>query len=206
VVVAGTSTTTGNLYLAVGPAALNCGKGYDASVPFTTLEESDFTSSTPLTVSDTVVGDPTVKGFKVCYQSFVGTFKDSRGAQAVVGFLHKCKGTTYPAPCIESAVESGGSVVTDLLVPSGDPRFHAGGTTPLVTSVTPAAAAPKAKVTVKGAFLKGATVRVGSVAVTAKGSASKISFTLPTQIPLGVVPITITTPTGSTVFRAFTVT
>jgi hypothetical protein len=194
------------MYLAVGQAALNCGKGYDASVPFTTLEESDFTSSTPLTVTDTVVGDPTVARFKVCYQSFVGTFKDSRGAQTVVGFLHKCKGTTYPAPCIESAKESGGSVVTDLLVPPGDPRFHAGGTTPLVTSVTPGAAAPRAKVTIKGAFLKGAKVRVGSVAVTAKASASKISFTLPTQIPVGVVPITVTTATGSTVFRTFTVT
>jgi hypothetical protein len=206
VVVSGASTTSGNLYLAVGPAVLNCGKGYDASVPFTTLEETDYTSSTPLTVSDTVVGDSTVKGFKVCYQSFVGTFRDSRGAQTVVGFLHKCKGTTYPAPCIESATESGGSVVTDLLVPPGDPRFHAGGTTPLVTSVTPGSGAPEAKVTIKGAFLKGATVRVGSVPVTAKASGSKISFTLPTQIPLGLVPITVTTPTGSTVFRTFTVT
>ncbi len=206
VVVSGTSTTAGNMYLAVGQAVLNCGKGYDASVPFTTLQESNYTSSAPLTVRDTVLNDPTLKHFEVCYQSFAGTFKDVHGKSKIVGFLHKCKGTTYPAPCIKSVAEVGGSVVTDLLVPPNDPRFHGGGTTPVVTSVSPASAAPKAKITIKGSFLTGAKVRVGSVAVTAKASGSKILVTVPTLVPPGLVPITVTTSTGTTVYRAFKVT
>ncbi|HEY5026320.1 MAG TPA: hypothetical protein VII76_15195 [Acidimicrobiales bacterium] len=204
--VSGSSSTSGNLFLSVGQTALNCGNGYSSLAQYTTIQESDFASSAPLTATDTVLNDPTLKRFGVCFQSFAGTFKNVHGAKVRIGLLHKCHGTAFPAPCVESTRESGGNVVAVLLVPPNDPRFHGGGTAPLVTGVSPASGAPKATVTVKGLFLKGATVKVGSVAVRAKSSASKVSFTLPGAVPAGIVPITITTPTGSIVYRTFQIT
>ncbi len=203
VAVAGSSTTAGNLFLSVGQSSLDCGNGYSSPAQFTTIQESDFASTTPLTATDTVLGDPTLKRFGVCFQSFAGPFKNVHGALVHIGLLHKCRGTKYPAPCIESTRESGGNVVAVLLVPPNDPRFHAGGTSPLVTSVSPASGGPNTAVTIRGLFLKGAKVRVGPFAVTAKASASKIVMKLPTSVSAGNFPIIVTTPTGSTVFQNF---
>jgi hypothetical protein len=206
VAVAGSSTTPGNLFLSVGQTSLNCGNGYSSVAQFTTIQESNFASTAPLTATDTVLNDPTLKHFGVCFESFAGPFKNVHGASVHVGLLHKCNGTKFPAPCIKSTKELNGNVIAVLLVPPNDPRFHGGGTVPLVTGVSPAAGAPKSVVTIKGLFLKGAMVKVGSVAVPARASGSKIVLTLPTQVPAGIVPITITTPTGSTVYRSFKIT
>jgi len=203
VAVSGSSTTPGNLFLSVVPVALKNEKGYSAPAEFTTIQESNFASTAPLTATDTVFGDPTLKGFGVCFESFAGPFKDVHGKLVHIGLAHKCHKTRFPPPCIASETELGGNVVAGLLVPPNDPRFHAGGTSPLVTSVSPASASPGARVTIRGLFLKGAKVRVGPAAVTAKSSASKIVMTLPSSVSAGLLPIIITTPTGSTIFQNF---
>jgi len=202
--VSGSSTTAGNLFLAVGSAAVDCGSGFDSLAPFTTVQDSDVMSSTPFTVTDTVLNDPTLKHFGVCFQKSTGTFTDAQGNVVSVGLLHKCKETRFPPPCIKSATELGGTVTAVLLVPPSDPRFHAGGTTRVVTSVSPASAAPGKKVTIRGLFLKGAQLLIDGVAVRGKSSNSKITFTMPSGASAGVVPIVVTTATGSTVYQAST--
>jgi len=205
VTVSGTSSTTGNLYLQVGQAAESCPLGYNTPAPFTTLQETDFASSAPLTLTDTVVGVPTTKQFGVCFQTLQGTFKDKAKQQATTGLLPNCKKRKPVAPCLQSATEAGGDVLATLLVPPNDPRFHAGGATPVAVSVSPSSGAPGAKLTISGLYLKGATVFVGSVQVPAKASAKKIKLTVP-RVTLGIVPITITTATGTTVIQSFRVT
>ena len=101
----------------------------------------------------------------------------------------------------------GGAVIATLSIPPNDPRFHGGGPAPEVTSITPSVALPGHTVVIKGLNLKKATVKVGSKAAVAKAKATSITVTIPTGIPSGLVPITITTPTGgSTVYRNFATT
>jgi hypothetical protein len=61
--------------------------------------------------------------------------------------------------------EASENVVAKLVLSTGEPRFHVGGETPLVTSFSPTSAAPGKKVTVTGAKLSQVT-KVSAIAVT----------------------------------------
>jgi hypothetical protein len=198
-VVTGSSTSPGNMYLEVGQSTLNCGKGRNAAGAVTTLQEGNFSSSAPLTITDTVAGLTTAQHFGVCFQTLTGTFLDSSGHQVTTGLLRHCRGTTPTVPCLKSATEVGGSVVSVFLVPPNDPRYHPGGLQPVVKSVSPGSGAPGVTVTIKGSYLTGAQVRVGQFAVAARVSKSKIVLTMPSTLPAETLPITISTPSGTTV-------
>jgi hypothetical protein len=205
VTVTGTSSTNAQIFLQVGQAAVSgCPPGYNTTAPFTTLQEGTFTSSAPLTVDDDVP-DPTIKHFGVCFETLGGqTFTDAQRQSVQTGLLPKCKRSRPVAPCIESAHEVLGSVDTTLLVPANDPRFHGGGPSPVVMSVSPAAAGPQGVITITGLYLAKAKVTFGTVAAKAKASASKIVVTVP-SVAAGGVPITITTATGSIIIHTFKV-
>jgi IPT/TIG domain len=129
----------------------------------TTVEDTGLKSGTSVTVTDTVRNLPSKKGVLICYQPV-------EPSPPPATLLPKCHGKHFVAACVKSltevksVTEDTGSVVATLMLPAGDPRFHIGGVTPVVTSVRPTAPKAGKKLTIKGANLSEVTaVTVGGV-------------------------------------------
>ena len=189
-------TTTATISLSVATQVLSC-PGFGYSAPVATLTDTGLKSGTALLVTDTVIGLPSPKGVLICYQP-------SGPNPPAPTFLKKCHGKK-PVACYKSFKESGGNVVATLQLPTGDPRFHVGAEVPVVTSVSPAAAAPGKKLTVKGANLSEVThVTVGGVSARiTKTAPTKVIVTVPPGAKSGVVRVTSLAGTASSpiVFR-----
>ena len=166
------SSSTATITVAVATQVLSCANfSYAAQV--TTLTDSGLVG-TSVSVIDTVKGLPSKKGIVICYQPV-----DSSPPPPV--FLAQCHGSHFVPPCLKSVKEVAGSVVAVLELPPGDPRFHIGGETPLVTSIKPTSAAPGKKLTIKGVNLSEVT------GVTIGGVAAHITKTAPTKVKV-IVP------------------
>ena len=110
-VASGSSGTDSNASISlVAPSQdtlMSCGGAYDYDAPVWTLSTSGFVSTTPLTVSETVQGEPSTAGVKVCYEALTSS---------TPMFLRQCASTPV-APCLESLTESMGSVTANSLRP-----------------------------------------------------------------------------------------
>jgi hypothetical protein len=78
--------------------------------------------------------------------------------------------------CYKSVTEASGSVLAKLVLPAGDPRFHVGGETPRVTSVSPTSVKAGKKLTIKGVNLSEVT------GVTIGGITARILKAAPTSV------------------------
>jgi hypothetical protein len=134
-----------------------------------TLQDTGLKIGTSVSVTDTVKGLPSKKGVFICYQPVEASPLAPR-------FLGKCHGKHFVVACYKSVSELSGSVVAKLLLPAGDPRFHIGGETPLVTSVSPTSPKAGKKLTIKGLNLSEVT------GVTIGGVAARILKTAPTSV------------------------
>ncbi|MGA2521317.1 MAG: choice-of-anchor Q domain-containing protein [Acidimicrobiales bacterium] len=183
-VTATAGTTTAAVVITVAPAVLNCGSGSTSVAPVSTLTDSHLPTGSDLTVVDTVAHLPSVKGVAICYQPITVP-------PTAPGFLRKCHGAHFVAPCYKSLAEVGGSVVATLEVPSGDPRFHVGAATPSVTSYSPASAKPGHKLTIKGENLSEITgVTIDKVpAIITKTAPTSVTVTVPAGAKSGVVVV-----------------
>ena len=198
VVATGTSSTTGTMTVSQAQAVLDCGPAYDHVAPINTLSETNFTSSSPITVVDVVGQLPSAKGVKVCFQPLGATPPAPR-------FLTKCK-TVAVAPCYRSIHEVDGSAVATLLVPANDPRFWTDGGTPTLTTFTPSAGVVGAEVTVKGKHMSEVqTVLFGSTSATiTKRTTKAVTVHVPDGATSG--PITVVSSAGQAVSsQSFTV-
>ncbi len=176
-------SSTASISLSVATQVLSC-PGFGYSAPVATLTDTGLKSGTAVLVTDTVKGLPSQKGVVICYQP-VGP-----NSPAPV-FLKKCHGKKAVA-CYKSFTEVGGNVVAKLQVPAGDPRFHVGAEVPVVTGVSPTAAAPGKKLTIKGVNLSEIThVTIGGVSARiTKTAPTKVTVTVPTGAKSGVVRVT----------------
>ena len=88
--------------------------------------------------------------------------------------------------------EMAGSVVATLELPVGDPRFHVGGETPMVTGISPTSAKPGKKLTIKGTNLSEVTgVTIGGVtAHIIKTAPTHVKVLVPAGASNGVVRVT----------------
>jgi len=173
-----------SITLLVAPAVLSC-QDFDYEAPVVTLTDTGLQAGTPVIVTDTVDGLPSKKGVVICFQSL----GDSPPPPS---FLKKCHGKAFVGACIKSITESGGNVVAQLELPAGDPRYHIGGETPEVTSVSPTSAKPGKKLTIKGANLSEVTgVTIGGVpANITKAAPTKVSVIVPAGARGGTVVVT----------------
>jgi hypothetical protein len=183
-VTATAGTTTAAVVITVAPEALNCGSRFNSVGSVTTLTDGNIKTGSDLTVIDTVADLPSKTGVAVCYQPVTVP-------PTPPGFLAKCHGAHFVAPCYKSLTEMGGSVVATLEVPAGDPRFHIGSETPSVTSVSPASAKPGKPLTIKGENLSEVTgVTIGGVpARITKTAPTSVKVTVPAGAKAGVVVV-----------------
>ncbi len=190
----GTSGESGaaSMSLAVNTGLMSCGAHYDYLTPVSALSTTGFNSDEALTVTDTVAGEPSTKGVKVCFE--VNGSSTNR-------FLGDCAATPVP-PCLESLKESGDSVVATFLSPANDPRFWTGGPTMVVKKFSPTQGAPGTKVTIKGKNLSGATsVVIGGVqAPIHSASSGKVVVIVPSTAVTG--SITLVANSGDVVSKA----
>ncbi len=190
-VTATAGTTTAAVVITVAPQVLNCGSGSNNVAAVSTLTDSHLPTGSDLTVVDTVAHLPSVKGVAICYQPITVP-------PTAPGFLRKCHGAHFVAPCYKSLTESGGSVVATLEVPAGDPRFHVGAPTPSVTSYSPASVKPGHTLTIKGANLSeitGVTID-GLPAAIIKTAPTSVSVTVPARAKSGVVVVSSSAGVG----------
>jgi hypothetical protein len=171
--------------LTVAPQALNCGPGFKYVAPVVTLTDTQLVTGSYLTVTDTVDGLPSAKGVVICFQSL------GESPPPLPSFLAKCHGKKFVGACVKSITESDGNVVATLELPVGDPRYHIGGETPEVTSVSPASAKPGKKLTIKGANLSEVTgVTIGGIpASITKAAPTHVSVIVPQGTTGGVVVV-----------------
>jgi hypothetical protein len=174
VAVAGTKplSTSAKIIVSVAPAVLSC-QSFSYLAPVTTLTDTGLTPGTSVAVTDTVHNLPSKKGIVICYQPLEAT-------PPPPVFLAKCHGAHFVAPCYKSVAEVSDSVVAQLELPAGDPRFHIGGETPSVTSYSPATARPGHPLTIKGENLSEVT------GVTIGGVSARITKTAPTSVKVTV--------------------
>jgi len=106
-------------------------------------------------------------------------------------FLAKCHGSHFVGACYKSVAETAGSVVAKLELPAGDPRYHVGGETPDVTSISPASPRPGKKLTIKGENLSEVTgVTIGGIPATiTKAAPTHVSVIVPQGTTGGVVVV-----------------
>jgi hypothetical protein len=150
---------------------MSCGGRYDYDAPVWTMSTSGFVSTTPVTVSETVQGEPSVTGVKVCYEALTSSTPK---------FLRHCAATPV-APCLQSLAESMDSVTALFYAPPNDPRFWTGNATVTLGSFSPSRGAPGSKVTIKGKNLKAvnAVVIAGLSAQIDTETNAKLKVTIP---------------------------
>jgi hypothetical protein len=191
-------TPPGSLSLVVNTATLSCGARYDYLAPVSTLSTSGFAASAVVTVTDIVAGLPTTTGVKVCFEA--------TGAPSAA-FLPTCAAGSPTPPCVQSLVESGGSVDATFLVPANDPRFWTGTASVTVKKFSPTRGAPGTPVTIKGKNLtQVAAVVIGGVQATIRSATSgKLVAVVPSTAVTG--SITLVSNSGDVIAKApFTVT
>lgn len=172
-----------SMSLVVNTGSESCGAHYDYLTPLSVLSTTGFASGQAVTVTDTVAGEPSTKGVKVCFEVTGSPHS---------GFLAKCHATPTP-PCLESRVETGGSVVATFLSPANDPRFWTGASTVVLKTFSPTEGPPGTEVTIKGKNLTGATSVVigGVVAPFQRGAtSSKLVVTVPQGAGTGKLTVT----------------
>jgi hypothetical protein len=199
VVVTGTSSTSGSVTIAQAQAILNCGAHYRYLAPINTVSETNFTTTSPLTVVDVLGQMPSATGLKVCYQPL-------GSSPPPPSFLKRCT-HKIPAPCITSIAEVDGTAVATLQVPANDPRFWTTGGLPIAKKLVPSSGPVGTTVTLKGSDLSEAlSVTVGSTPAKIKSlSPTKLKFVVPSGAQSG--PVTVMSSAGdSTTSQTFTVT
>jgi hypothetical protein len=189
------SMSSATMSLVVNTDTLSCGSAYNYPTAVSTLSTTGFAAHVFVTVTETVGNEPSTKGVKVCFQ----------GPGPKAAFLKPCK--SKPTACVQSLMESSGSVVATFKVPASDPRFWTGGATLQLKSFSPTKAPPGAHVTIKGKNLTEvkAVVIGGAQATITKASSTKLTVTVPNGARTG--PITVTADSGRAVSQIpFTVT
>jgi hypothetical protein len=180
----GSSGTAGaaSMSLVANTAVLSCGAHYDYLTPVATLATPGFASGQVVTVTDTVGGEPSTRGVKVCFQA---------AGSSTNHLLRRCQPSNPVAPCLQSLAEGGGAVVATFLSPANDPRFWSGTAPAVVHSVTPASGAPGTRVTIKGKNLSqvSAVVIGGAAAAVSAAHATKLVFTVPAQAVTGSITL-----------------
>ncbi len=166
-------SASASIKLVVAPAVLSC-QNFSYLAPVATLTDTGLQAGSSVLVTDTVKGLPSKKGVVICYQPV-------QASPPPPVFLAKCHGAHFVAPCYKSVAEVSGSVVAQLELPAGDPRFHIGGETPSVTSYSPASPKPGKTLTIKGQNLSEVT------GVTIGGLTARIAKTAPTSVKV-IVP------------------
>jgi hypothetical protein len=197
----GTSTSGPSTTLVVNTDTLSCGASkthdYDYSTAVSTLTATDFPTGAALTVTETVANEPTTTGVKVCY----APTSDTRGT-----FLRHCRASMH-APCLESLVESSGSVVATFLTPATDPRFWTGEAATDLKNFAPTKGAPGSTLTITGKNLSAVVaVVVGGAQATISSASTdtKLKVTVPQGARTGL--ITVTSASGEAVSaKPFTV-
>jgi len=177
------SNAAASITLEVTPELLSCPNvSYPAFIA--TLTDTGLTAGSSVQVTDTVKGLPSKKGVVICYQP-VGP------SPPTPIFLKKCH-RRFVAACYKSVTEVAGSVVAQLELTAGDPRFHVGGATPQVTAVSPASARPGKKLTIKGTNLSEVTgVTIGGISARiTKTAPTKVTVVVPAGAHSGVVAVT----------------
>ena len=189
-------STTASITVSVATQVLSC-PNFNYPAPVATLVDTGLQTGTTVAIVDTVKGLPNKKGVVICYQP-------GGSPPPAPVFLTKCHGKK-PVACYKSLSEEGGNVVAVLQVPAGDPRFHVGAEVPVVSSISPAAAAPGKKLKILGANLSEVTgVTIGGVAVQRfKAAPTKVTATVPPGARSGVVRVTSVAGASSslTVFK-----
>jgi hypothetical protein len=183
----GVSTTNTTLTLSDAVTSLDCGKKYDYPTTVSTLEESNFTSTSGLSIQVTQAHEATTKGVKVCYQQAIPS-------PPPPALLKKCS-NHIPAPCYVSIAESSGSVMASLKVPAGDPRFWVGDGALGLKSFSPTSGPTGTTVTIKGKALGavtgvtfGGTQAVGTN-LRISSSGTSLTVTVPSNALSGAVQI-----------------
>ena len=179
-------STTASITVSVATGVLLC-PNFSYSAPVATLTDTGLKAGTTVSIVDTVKGLPNKKGVVICYQP---------QGSATSLFLKKCHGKK-PVACYKSVTASvtasgGHVVVVTLQVPAGDPRFHVGAEVPVVKSISPVAAAPGKRLTIKGSNLSEVTgVTIGGVAAhIVKAAPTKVTVTVSSGARSGVVRVT----------------
>jgi hypothetical protein len=197
----GSSSSGATTTLVVNTATVSCGASkthdYDYLTAVSTLSDTDFPAGAALTVTETVGNEPSTTGVRVCYAA----------ASSTTGvILHHCRSSMH-APCLESLVESSGSVVATFLSPATDPRFWTGEAAADVTGFSPTKGAPGSTVTIKGKNLSGAiAVVIGgdNAPISSASTDTKLLVTVPPNARTGL--ITVTAASGEAVSaKPFTV-
>jgi hypothetical protein len=197
----GTSNPGPSTTLVVNTDTLSCGASkshdYDYPTAVSTLTATDFPTGAALTVTETVADEPTTAGVKVCY---------APGSDTTGTFLRHCHPSMH-APCLESLVESSGSVVATFLTPPTDPRFWTGEAATDLKKFAPLTGAAGSTVTITGKNLAGviAVVIGGAQAPISPASTdTKLEVTVPQGARTGL--ITVTSASGEAVSaKPFTV-
>jgi hypothetical protein len=150
-------------------------------------------------VTETVGNEPSTAGVKVCFGA---------GSNPTHGsFLHHCT-AAMKAPCLESIIESSGSVIATFLSPPTDPRFWTGDAAVDLKSFSPTKGSPNSTVTIKGKNLSGVVAVViggANADIQQNGStATKLEVKVPADARTGL--ITVTSASGDAVStKPFTV-
>jgi hypothetical protein len=197
------STGTASMSLVVNTGTLGCPGGYSYMAAIGTLSTTGFSPDATVTVSETIGNEPSIKGVEVCYAPGTGTTGGtfSKPAQATEGtFLKPCKANKPHVPCLVSLVSNfKGGVVATFDVPSGDPRFWAGGAPVDLSSFSPTSGKAGATVTLKGKNLTSvvSVVMGGTKATIVSVTSSKVVVTVPAGAVTG--PISVTSPSGTAI-------
>jgi len=176
-------TDSASITLVVATAVLSC-ENFSYAAPVVTLTDTGLQAGTGVLVTDTVKGLPSKKGVVICYQPV-------EASPPPPVFLAKCHGSHFVGACYKSVAETAGSVVAKLELPAGDPRYHVGGETPDVTSISPASPRPGKKLTIKGENLSEVTgVTIGGIPATiTKAAPTHVSVIVPQGTTGGVVVV-----------------
>ncbi len=200
----GTSNPGPSTTLVVNTGKLSCGTSkkhdYDYSTAVSDLSTYEFPDTAVLTVTETVGGEPSTAGVKVCY---------APGSDPTGAFLKHCP-PSDKAPCLVSLTESSDSVIAVIRSPADDPRFWTGVAATDLKSFSPSKGAPGSTVTIKGKNLTAVqAVVIGGLdaTISSKSTASKLIVTVPENAVAGPGVITVTAASGQAVSsKKFTVT
>jgi hypothetical protein len=126
VIVTGTSSTKATIQLSLeSDTASGCGSAWNTPAQYSELTESNFTSTSSLDVVLTVDKTSVAKASAICYKASA-PFVDASGTSVTTGLLPTCAMVSNTPPCIVSGKKSGANAVLSLIIPAGDPAFHAG--------------------------------------------------------------------------------
>jgi hypothetical protein len=184
--------------LTVNSDTLDCGssktKNYDYLTAVATVSTTDFAAHQVLSVTESLGGEPSTTGVKVCY---------GPSSTATHGkFLARCK-ASMKAPCLQTLAEQSGSVQATLLVPAGDPRFWIGDAALDLTSFSPAKGKPGTTVvTIKGknlAQVRAVVIGGAQAVISSKSTNTKLLVTVPTGAAVGSGVISVTAASGEVV-------